>query len=49
MSGSHPAQTAFTCSLLLLMVQITVALVVWGAEQGVTFLLHPLSASLAHN
>ncbi len=49
MSGSHPAQAAFIGSLLLFLVQSTVALVVWGAEHGVTFLLHPLSASVAHN
>lgn len=48
-ASPHPAQAAEVCRLMLLSVQSAVALVLWGAEQGVTFLWHPLSASVALN
>jgi hypothetical protein len=42
MSSSHPAQTAALCMLLLPLTHSEKQSVELLAEQGVTFLLHPL-------
>jgi hypothetical protein len=48
MSSSHPAQTAALCMLLLPLTHSDKQSVELFAEEGVTFLLHPLYASVTH-